>query len=173
MDRCLECNFVYDEIPIEGVASELRALPPRYMQALRAADRDGLARARLDPTTWSALEYTCHVRDVLWVQRERLLLALQQERPVFTPMRRDERAIEERYNEQDVEVVLDELAEGAERFAASLDALHEPEWARVGVYNWPQTAERSMAWLARHTLHEGVHHLLDVTRSVDAPRGAE
>ncbi|WP_406044517.1 hypothetical protein OG799_08560 [Micromonospora sp. NBC_00898] len=38
---------------------------------------------------WSPLEYTCHVRDVLRVQGERLALALVTEEPEFTPMGRD------------------------------------------------------------------------------------
>lgn len=59
--------------------------------------------------TWSALEYTCHVRDVLAVQRERLVSALTEQRPLFAPMRRDERAVEQRYNEQDIDAVLGEL----------------------------------------------------------------
>jgi hypothetical protein len=173
MDRCGSCQYVYAEVALDDAVAAIRSLPGDYGPLLRGAEADGLARTRPEPTTWSALEYTCHVRDVLRIQRERLLLALQEERPVFAPMRRDERAVEERYNEQDVEGVLDELAEASERFAARLEALDEAGWRRVGVYNWPETAERSMAWLARHTLHEGHHHLRDVINGVDALRGTD
>ena len=37
--------------------------------------------AVLAPDTWSALEYTCHLRDVMLVQRERVLRALVEECP--------------------------------------------------------------------------------------------
>jgi hypothetical protein len=39
------------------------------------AEQQSPARTRPAPDTWSALEYTCHVRVVLRVQRERLQLA--------------------------------------------------------------------------------------------------
>lgn len=170
MDRCDQCGFVYDTVPVTDVGRRLRSLPARYADELRAADRQALARTRPEPATWSALEYSCHVRDVLRVQRERLLLALAEERPVFASMRRDERAVEERYNEQAVETVLDDLAEAAERFAAALADLDDEQWQRTGVYPWPTTTERSMAWLARHTLHEGLHHLEDIVAGVNALR---
>ncbi|MEX2619394.1 MAG: DinB family protein [Egibacteraceae bacterium] len=172
MDHCEQCGFVYDSVPAAAVPEQLRSQPSRYAAVLRAAQHESLARARPGPQTWSALEYACHVRDVLRVQRERLQLALEQERPVFTPMRRDERAVEDRYNEQAVDVVLDELAEAAERIAAALDGLNDVQWQRTGVYNWPQHAERSMAWVARHTVHEGVHHLEDITTGLDILRRA-
>ena len=173
MDRCEQCGFVYDATPTSDVSQRVRSLPPRYAPELRAAERDSLARTRPQPGTWSALEYTCHVRDVLIVQRERLHLALRQERPVFAPMRRDERAVEERYNDQPVETVLEELAEAAERFAGALEQLDDQQWRRTGIYPWPEPAERSVAWLARHTLHEGLHHLEDIITGVAAVRAAQ
>jgi len=51
------------------------------------------------------LEYACHVRDVLRFQRERVALAQAEDRPRFASMRRDERAVAERYNDQDPAVV--------------------------------------------------------------------
>jgi hypothetical protein len=38
------------------------------------------------------------------------------------------------------------------------------DWQRRLVYNYPEPAERDLAWLARHTVHEGEHHLFDVDR---------
>jgi S-DNA-T family DNA segregation ATPase FtsK/SpoIIIE len=162
VDRCDECNFVYDAVPLDRVITEIRALPRQYSDRLTAADRVGAARSRVLAGTWSALEYTCHVRDVLKIQRERLSTALAEQRPWFTPMRRDERAVEQRYNEQDVEAVLYELKQAARSLADVFVALDDQQWDRTAVYNWPETAERTMAWLARHTLHEGVHHLRDI-----------
>lgn len=170
MDRCEACDFVYDAVPVTEAITELRSMPARYAEVVTAADREGLARSRPEPTTWSAVEYACHVRDVLAIQRERVSLALQHERPDFPPLRRDERAVEERYNDQDVAAVLDELAEAAHRFADALDALDADQWQRTGIYHWPETAERSMAWLARHTLHESVHHLADITEGTERLR---
>lgn len=170
MNRCDECGFVYEDLAPGDVPASLRAQPARYADALRTAVAAGVARVRPHPGTWSALEYTCHVRDVLQVQRERLRRALAEDRPVFAPMGRDERAVEDRYNEQDPERVLDELAQASADLTAALEELDTTGWRRVGVYPWPETAERSMAWLARHTVHETVHHLRDVLDGLDRLR---
>lgn len=114
---------------------------------------------------WSALEYTCHVRDVLRVQNERLTLALQVDNPEFTPMGRDELAVADAYNDQDPAVVLVDLADAAARLALAFTVLQPEQWHRTGVYNWPTREERTMLWLGRHTLHEVEHHLLDIRRS--------
>ncbi|MFI1154959.1 hypothetical protein [Streptomyces sp. NPDC020817] len=46
--------------------------------------------SRPAPGIWSPLEYACHVRDVLLVQRERVLAARRSNTPVADPMGRDE-----------------------------------------------------------------------------------
>jgi hypothetical protein len=88
-------------------------------------------------------------------------------------MRRDERAVEERYNDQPVDTVLDELTRAADRFADALERLDDQEWHRTAIYPWPEPAERSVAWLARHTLHEGRHHLEDIVTGVRALRAGQ
>jgi S-DNA-T family DNA segregation ATPase FtsK/SpoIIIE len=67
--------------------------------------------------------------------------------------------------------VLDELTANAEAMAADLEALRPEDWSRRAVYQYPEPTERDMAWLARHTVHEGHHHLLDVGRVLRAARG--
>lgn len=167
MDRCDVCQFVYDDLGLDDVPATLRGYPARYAAALRRAEDHGLERRRPRPETWSALEYTCHVRDMLRVQHERLELALRAERPTFTPMGRDERAIEDRYNEQDVATVLAELDAAATVLAVAFEGLDPAAWRRTGIYSWPETAERSLAWVARHTVHEAIHHLDDITRGLE------
>jgi S-DNA-T family DNA segregation ATPase FtsK/SpoIIIE len=102
------------------------------------------------------------VRDVLQVQRERVRLTLVHDRPTYTPMGREERVAADRYNEQAPSVVAAELVQAAEALARDLEALDAPAWSRTGVYNWPSPQERTLGWLARHTVHELVHHLRDV-----------
>jgi S-DNA-T family DNA segregation ATPase FtsK/SpoIIIE len=167
MDRCDACPFVYADVPAEAVAGRLRGLVPAYRSRLAGPDVAGpeLLRAHPRPGVWSALEYACHVRDVLGAQRGRLLRAQAEDRPEAVSMDRDGRVARERYNEQDPAAVADELAAAAELLAGAFDALGgsgAPGWQRVIVYHWPETAERDMAWLGRHTVHEGVHHLRDI-----------
>ncbi len=73
---------------------------------------DDAVRKRPAPEVWSPLEYACHVRDMLGVQTERVELAQREIDPVFVPMGRDERVVEDRYNEQDPAAVAAELTRG-------------------------------------------------------------
>jgi len=104
MGQCEECGF--DDAGIER-AEMLAAMPSlaaEHGQLLRAVPGVRL-RAHTRPGSWSPLEYGCHVRDMLIVQRERVLRAQAERVPRFASMRRDERAIEEAYNVQDPLVV--------------------------------------------------------------------
>jgi hypothetical protein len=114
---------------------------------------------------WSALEYTCHVRDVLRVQRERLDLALRADAPEFVPMGRDELAVTAAYNRQDPAAALDALGAAAGLLATAFAALTPADLERVGLYPWPEPVPRTMLWLGRHTVHEGEHHLMDIRRA--------
>jgi hypothetical protein len=165
VDRCDECGFVYDELPVADVPRALRSFGERYGALLRSADEAEL-RTRPQPETWSPLEYACHVRDVFEVQRQRLARALEEDCPTFVPMGREERVTALAYNEQPPTEVADALAGRAEELADAVAALDEAQLARTGVYGWPVEAERTMAWVGRHTVHEGEHHLDDIRRGL-------
>ena len=172
---CGECGFDYDALDDGEVAGKLRDLGRRYRapltRGLPGEDLDAVVRTRPAPDVWSALEYACHVRDVLLVQRERVELALAEDVPEFTPMGRDERVVTDRYNDQDPATVVEELAANAEAIGATFAALTPGQWARTGVYSYPAPIERDLRWLGRHTVHEGHHHLLDIGRALRAARG--
>lgn len=166
MDRCEECGFVYDEVPISDIGARLSAFGALFRSMVSASSDEESLHRRPDETTWSPLEYVCHVRDVFRVQHERLNLALETDVPAFTPMDRDERPIRDRYNDQDPAVVLDELDEAARRLGSAFAALTRKQLDRTGIYNYPMRAERTMTWVGRHTIHEGVHHVLDIERQI-------
>jgi hypothetical protein len=77
-------------------------------------------------------------------------------------MRRDERVVEERYNEQDPKVVAVEIAEASAALIATLESLDDAGWVRTGIYNYPQPQPRTVEWIAVHTLHELLHHRTDI-----------
>ncbi|HXW33438.1 MAG TPA: DinB family protein, partial [Acidimicrobiales bacterium] len=133
-----------------------------YRTILEPAGRAGFELVRPSPGVWSAQEYVCHVRDVLLVQRERILLALVEECPSFSRMYRDERVELAGYHEEALSEVLIELGVAIGLFARVSDALSLDQASRRCIYNFPESAERDVAWLCRHTLHEVTHHLLDV-----------
>jgi hypothetical protein len=172
---CEECGFDYDGLTNAEVLDALRGFGRRYRaplsRGLPGESLDDLLRAHPLPGVWSALEYACHVRDVFTVQRERVAQALREDRPTYQPMGREDRVVNDRYNEQSPSAVTDDLADAAEALAAALAALTPDEWSRSGIYQYPEPTERDLAWLARHTVHEGRHHLLDVGRVLRAARG--
>jgi len=172
-ERCSECGFDYDGLALADGAAALRAFGRRYRAPLTRVlpGEDGLAlvRAHPMPGTWSALEYACHVRDVLAVQRERIELARREDTPAFEPMGREERVERDRYNDQVPSAVADQLAARAETLAGVVEELSDDELARTAVY--PDRGEQTLGWVVRHTVHEGEHHLLDVGRVLRAARG--
>lgn len=120
---------------------------------------------------WAPLEYAAHVRDVVRVQRERISLALVHDVPTFASMRPEDRVVEDGYLDQDPEVVGEQIVGSADALAALLEALDDREWRRSGIYNWPTPEARDVAWIGRHTVHELVHHLFDVARSLQGQPG--
>src|SRR5262249_59813965 len=117
-------------------------------------------------------EYCGHVRDVFRVQRERVLLALAEDQPAFASMRREERVVEERYNDQAPAQVAREVTGAAASLSRTLESLDEDGWQRTGIYSWPERTVRTVEWIGRHTIHEGEHHLQDINRLVVASPGA-
>jgi DNA segregation ATPase FtsK/SpoIIIE, S-DNA-T family len=163
---CDECGFEYEAVPAGEVAGAIRSLAPRFraLVAGAAAGDAGAVRRRPDPATWSALEYTAHVRDVLLVQRERVVHALVEDRPGFALMHREERVGLAGYADEDVDEALDGLSVAAGLLAHLFDRLDAAQLARRCRYSYPEPAERDLLWIGRHSLHEGEHHLRDVAQ---------
>jgi S-DNA-T family DNA segregation ATPase FtsK/SpoIIIE len=172
MDRCEQCGFVHDEVSLADIPIRLRATEAAYRGAFLGdgpgpSRRQTILRRRPQPDTWSALEYTCHVRDVLLVQRDRTVLALVETNPSFARMSRDERVALARYDAHPPPQVAVQLGVAAELCATVFEGLTPGQWDRPLIYNYPVPASRDVAWLARNTVHEVEHHLGDI-RSVIA-----
>jgi DinB superfamily len=163
MDRCDECGFVFAEVPVDTIPAMLRALASRYRERLvgGSVSVDRLRRHEQEGV-WSPLEYACHVRDVLEVQCDRILLALEVDEPEIVPMGREERVLDLRYNEQDPADVADAIDRHADALALTVAALTPEQWQRTVIYQWPTRAVRTLEWVARNVVHEGEHHLLDM-----------
>lgn len=164
VDRCQQCGFVYDLATAPAAADAVTAGAGAIASALTSLDD---VRTRCQTDVWSPLEYACHVRDVLLVQRERVLTARRAERPSFTPMGRDERVEHDGYAAQDPHDVARQLADAATLFANVLRRLSSTDLERTVIYNHPTRQERTLAWVAVHTVHEIRHHLDDISEQVD------
>jgi hypothetical protein len=168
--RCAECGFIYDLGSTE-IVRRLNADAEAFVA--RTDDLgDADARRRPAPDVWSPLEYACHVRDMLRVQRDRVALAQREDQPTFVPMGRDERVVEDRYNEQDPVVVGRELLGAARSLSELLDTLDAAGWQRTGTYTYPTTESRTVEWIGNHTVHELQHHGHDIGADAGAPRSA-
>jgi hypothetical protein len=159
-DVCRACGFTYSVGRVE-IVPWLRSDADAFVAKLAAIDETRV-RVRPEPETWSPLEYACHLRDMLRVQTERIELAQREVDPVFVPMGRDQRVVDDRYNEQDPALVATELLAATEALASLLDGLDDDGWRRAGVYNYPEPALRTVEWIAIHTNHELLHHRGDI-----------
>lgn len=164
MYACEECGFDYDLGMAEAASTAIRNGTAEMAAIIGDASTDPHRR----PTSgaWSPLEYGCHVRDVLTVQRERALLARREDNPTVIPMGRDERGEHDGYVDQDAGDVAVQLVQLGRLFANVLDRLGPADWERTMIYNYPSRAERSLRWLALHTQHEVEHHLSDIEQQL-------
>jgi len=159
---CEECGFEYDSVPTHDIGAALRSKAQALLEALGAGD----VRSRPEPDVWSALEYVCHVRDVMQIQIGRVARGLSEDTPSFAPMQRDERPARLRYNEQDPRVVREQVRDAAGALADVFDGLSEGQLARTVTYSWPVEMIRPLRWVGRHTVHELVHHRQDIERGL-------
>jgi hypothetical protein len=154
---CPECGLDTSSFGREDVQAMIRANAAAWREPLAAPD---VAR-RPWADKWSALEYGCHVRDVLRLYDYRLSLMLTQDDPLYPNWDQDETATADRYDTQDPATVADELAAAAEEIAARFGAVSGGQWDRQGRRS--DGAVFTVETFARYLVHDPVHHLYDVT----------
>jgi DinB superfamily len=172
MNSCDECGFTYENVAISDIAETLRDLCDQYVEVLSGPDREKKEdlRTRPAPGVWSAFEYACHVRDVLLIQRDRVILALVEDNPSFPRMYRDERVTLAGYGQESTQEIIAELTVATSLFARLFEGLSAEQTGRPCIYNFPSATSRDVAWLGRHTVHETMHHLRDVRSVLDRVR---
>lgn len=156
-ERCSECGFDpgFDSTRTGAL---VRAAVPFWFEVLRRSD----ATKRPQPTTWSALEYACHVRDIQRVFAGRLRDMLTVADARFADWDGEKAAIEGRYWAADPDRVAAELAESAEEIAGLWDSVADDDWNRTGARGDGKVF--TVAGFARYFLHEVQHHLNDARR---------
>ncbi|MCU0270827.1 MAG: DinB family protein [Acidimicrobiales bacterium] len=153
---CLDCGFDASAFDARATGAAVRAVAASWQDQLARAD----VATRPSPTTWSPLEYGCHVRDVLVIGRRRLARMLAEDDPLFDNWDQDRTAVEEDYGAQDPDRVRDELAEVAAQVAELLDHVGDEAWSRPGRRS--DGARFTVDSFARYLVHDPVHHLWDV-----------
>jgi hypothetical protein len=153
---CPECHYDSAEHTDAGMADDIRRNSEAWPAVLARRD----VRLRPDESTWSPLEYSAHVRDVLKLYRERVALMVDSDDPLYPNWDQDETAVADRYNEQDPAVVAAELLDAASALAADFAALDSAAWQRVGRRS--DGASFTVSSLSRYLLHDLEHHRWDV-----------
>jgi DinB superfamily len=161
--RCDQCGLSVGEIKREDFAPRAFVAAEEWVQILRSSPA---VTARPQPDVWSPLEYGAHVRDVYRLFDARLVQMLTEDNPTFAYWNQDETAINERYREQDPEVVADELEAAAQGFVARIQSLTAEQYRRRGMRS--DGAEFTVATFLQYFLHDVIHHLWDVTGQQDA-----
>lgn len=171
---CDECGFDARELSEAELVTKIASFGRRFRAPLTrflpGEDPAVVLNQRPAPEVWSALEYACHVRDVLAFYRDRVELVLTQDRPVMTAVGFGERPEESSYAGSDPAVVADALAAEADQLAGMLEGLDDAGWLRVGLSSDDTGAERTVRVLAERATHDPHHHLLDIGRSLRAAR---
>jgi hypothetical protein len=160
LDRvCPECGFDASLFPAPDVSGLTLRVASAWVALLRAEPADDLRR-RPVAGRWSALEYACHVRDVLRLFDERLRLMLTVDNPAYPNWDQDVTAVEDRYREQDPVQVAADLATAAATVAARFATVTGDQWSRNGERS--DGARFTVEAFARYFIHDPVHHLWDV-----------
>jgi S-DNA-T family DNA segregation ATPase FtsK/SpoIIIE len=154
MTACEECGYDFESLDHDEILRAISSLADEHRKVLSSVAADRL-RAHPRQGSWSALEYGCHVRDVLRIQRDRVRLAQTEDTPEFVSMRRDE---------QDPAEVAGQLTAAARSLADTLGGLDDAGWLRTGLYPMDVSAVHIVGWVGQRTAHELAHHLFDCQR---------
>ncbi len=150
----------YDESAFASAGDVITTASERIAEIVRSQGAN--LRVRPEPDRWSSLEYACHVRDVLLIQRERVLKALRGHGDEVLPMGRDDRVVDDGYNEQQPVNVALQVEQAAVLLVDLLQRLRPSDWDLEVAYLFPEASRRTLRWVAVHTAHEATHHLHDI-----------
>jgi hypothetical protein len=161
IEACPQCGFNPAALAPETLGNHAVELAAGWREFLVGAD-DTYLRAIPEPGVNSPLQYGAHVRDILRVYSDRMVLAVEQDSPTV-PIFNPPQEVWEAYNRLDAEELAADIETRAGRLAEIVDGMDPSAWSRIvindrgqyGVYTF------TVAGLARNMVHETHHHLLD------------
>jgi len=161
-ETCAWCRFDARDWSIADLVGTLNALGPWWRELTCRVDPE-LLGARPAPTTWSALEYAIHSRDIIAVHGKFLHAILtvdDLEVRVGPPSdaRADDPPVTGSWS-----AVVEELEANATRLARRAIKLGDAEWKRTAVLDGESI---DAADVAAHAVHDATHHLIDVGRGL-------
>lgn len=176
--RCQECAFDASGVAATELPGHLSALTAPWPEVLSHSE----VRQRPEPTTWSPLEYGCHIHEVLDVFARRFELILAQDQPTLPTWDQDAASLEGDYARQDPLTIAEEIPGRTAALLAVLArfdgdrgpaSVQDPYEKAGTAYEtptllWGRGARRSdgaeftSLSLARYLVHDLAHHLHDV-----------
>lgn len=157
--RCSECGFDASACA-EAAVPELTRENANAWKRLLATGR--IRAGRPNGSTWSSLEYACHVRDVFRRYDQRIAQMQNEDDPLFPNWDQDASAVNDRYDTQDPTRVVEELCAAADALAGRLETISGEVWRRPGCRS--DGASFTIGTIARYMIHDPIHHVWDVTR---------
>ena len=154
---CPDCGFATQDVDRDELARRIARTTDAWRAILQRPDVDD----RPDESTWSPLEYACHVRDVHRVYAGRVGRMLDEVDPHYDNWDQDATAIDDRYAEQDPATVADELATAGATLGALFAGVVGDGWERTGRRS--DGASFTIDSIGRYYLHDIEHHIWDVT----------
>ena len=160
LDRCCpDCGFDASVCAKEAVPALTRENAGAWRLLLV---QGGVRAGRPSASTWSSLEYACHVRDVFRRYDQRIALMQIEDDPLFPNWDQDASAIDDHYEAQDPTAVVEELCSSADLLAERLGKISGEEWNRPGRRS--DGASFTIGTIARYMIHDPIHHLWDVSQ---------
>jgi hypothetical protein len=160
-EPCPQCGFNPAAMPPQTLGEVAVGLGSGWREFLVQADDDYL-RTIPEPGVNSPLQYGAHVRDILRVYGERMVLAVEQDNPVV-PIFNPPQEVWQEYNRLGAEELAEDIEARAGRLAEIVDGMDPSAWSRIVINDRGQYGVYSftVAGLARNAVHEAHHHLLD------------
>jgi hypothetical protein len=164
IEACEVCGYVWDAVTATDAAVRARASTEAFAALLEAHPEASLVRPSAD--RWSALEYGCHTRDVLYNLRDRIVLGIVEDNPRPHALHGTPRVDGGLYADDTPASLATDLRAAGELFARTLDRMPRDAFDRPIHYSWPREATRTLRWVASQAVHECEHHLDDARENV-------
>jgi hypothetical protein len=168
MEACPQCGDNPAALPASSLGPVAVERAGQWRAFLQQAE-DAYLRHIPEPGVFSPLQYAAHVRDILRVYTDRIVLGLEQDAPTV-PIFQPPQEVWEEYNRSDVHELASDIEAQAGRLEATGESMDPSDWSRIvvndrgvyGVYSF------TLAGLACNAVHEAHHHLLDAQGTLNA-----